>query len=202
MKMIKDLIKKNRSCRRFYQEHKVTLKTLKDLVNLARLSASAANLQSLKYILSCNAETNDLIFSCLAWAGYIKNWPGPKEGERPAAYIILLGDTDISKNFWCDHGIASQSILLGAREKGLAGCILAAINRRRLRKILDMPISCKILLVLAIGKPKEKIVIETVDSDKGSSSSENGDKIKYWRDIGGVHHVPKRKLKDIILNCY
>lgn len=197
--MIADLIKKNRSCRRFYQDHAVPLKTLKALVSLARLSASSANLQPLNYILSSNQEKNDLIFSCLAWAGYIKDWPGPKEGERPAAYIIVLGNTDISKNFGCDHGIASQSMLLGAREKGLAGCILGAINRRKFRKILNIPPKYKILLALAIGKPKEKVKVEVVDSDSPLSSVNN---IKYWRDGRGVHHVPKRKLSDIILDCY
>lgn len=197
--MIADLIKKNRSCRRFYQNHAVSLKALKCMVNLARLSASAANLQPLNYILSSNPEKNDLIFSCLAWAGYIKDWPGPKDGERPAAYIIILGNTNISKNFWCDHGIASQSMLLGAREKGLAGCMIGAINRRKLRKILNIPPRYKILLVLAIGKPKEKVKIEVVDSDSSLSTVNN---IKYWRDGKGVHHVPKRKLTDIILDCY
>ncbi|MDI6686808.1 MAG: nitroreductase family protein [Desulfobacterales bacterium] len=197
--MISDLIKKNRSCRRFYQDHAVSLKTLKELVNLARLSASAANLQPLNYILSSDPEKNDLIFSCLAWAGYIKDWPGPKDGERPAAYIIILGNTDIAKNFWCDHGIASQSMLLGAREKGLAGCMIGAINRRKLRKILNIPPEYKILLVLAIGKPKEKVKLEVVDSDSPLSAV---NKIKYWRDGKGVHHVPKRKLTDILLDCY
>ncbi|MBU4345300.1 MAG: nitroreductase family protein [Proteobacteria bacterium] len=197
--MIADLIKKNRSCRRFYQNHAVSLKALKCMVNLARLSASAANLQPLNYILSSNPEKNDLIFSCLAWAGYIKDWPGPKDGERPAAYIIILGNTNISKNFWCDHGIASQSMLLGAREKGLAGCMIGAVNRRKLRKILNIPPKYKILLVLAIGKPKEKVKIEVVDSDSSLSTVNN---IKYWRDGKGVHHVPKRKLTDIILDCY
>lgn len=198
-KMIADLIKKNRSCRRFYQNYAVPLKTLKNLVNLARLSASAANLQPLNYILSGNTKKNDLIFSCLAWAGYIKDWTGPKEGERPAAYIIILGNTDISKNFGCDHGIASQSMLLGAREKGLAGCMIGAINRRKLRKILNIPPKYKILLVLAIGKPKEKVKVEVVDSDSPLSTVNN---IKYWRDGKGVHHVPKRKLSAIILDCY
>lgn len=197
--MIADLIKKNRSCRRFYQNHAVPLKTLKDLVNLARLSASAANLQPLNYILSSNPVENDLIFSCLAWAGYIKDWLGPKDGERPSAYIIILGNTDIRKNFGCDHGIASQSMLLGAREKGLAGCMIGAVNRRKLRKILNIPPKYKILLVLAIGKPKEKVKVEVVDSDSPSSTVNN---IKYWRDGKGVHHVPKRKLIDIILDCY
>ncbi len=191
--MIADLIRKNRSCRRFHQEHAITLTILEDLVNLARLSASAANLQPLKYILSCNSEMNDRIFSCLAWAAYLKDWPGPKEGERPSAYIIVCGDTRISKNIDCDHGIASQSILLGAREVGLSGCMLGAVNRRKLRNILKLEEYLKILLVIAIGKPKEIVNIETVKPD--------GD-IKYWRDDKSVHHVPKRTLNDIIINSY
>ncbi|MEA3435929.1 MAG: nitroreductase family protein [Thermodesulfobacteriota bacterium] len=188
--MIEELIRQNRSCRRFYQDYEIDTKTLKDLVNLARLSGSAANLQPLKYILSSTAEKNEGIFSCLAWAAYLKDWPGPRAGERPSAYIILLGDTNISKDFGCDHGIASQSILLGAREKGLAGCMIGAINRKGLRDILNIQEHFKILLVLAIGKPKEEIMIETVDDDNN---------IKYWRDNDSVHHVPKRKLEDIIL---
>jgi nitroreductase len=191
--MIAGLIRKNRSCRRFYQDHGVGGDTLKGLVNLARLSASAANLQPLKYILSADPPKNDLIFSCLAWAGYLKDWPGPKEGERPSAYIIILGDTTISADFGCDHGIASQSILLGAREKGLAGCIIASINRERLRDILKIPESLEILLVLAIGKPRENFVIEPVGSDND---------ITYWRDNEGGHHVPKRDLDDIVVGCY
>jgi len=136
-----------------------------------------------------NAE----IFPCLAWAGYLKDWPGPEEGERPSAYIIILGDTRISRDFGCDHGIASQSILLGAREKGLAGCMIGAVNREKLRDILDIPSQFEILLVLAIGKPGEKVVIETVGADRS---------IRYWRDDDGSHHVPKRELNDIILNCF
>ena len=131
--MIEELIKQNRSCRRFYQDEAVSLETLKWLVNLARLSASAANLQPLKYILANEPEKNAAIFSCLAWAGYLTDWPGPAEGERPAAYLIILGDTEISKNFGCDHGIAAQSILLGARAKGLGGCMLGSIQKDRLR---------------------------------------------------------------------
>jgi len=189
--MIEELIRQNRSCRRFHENYEIDTGTLKDLVNLARLCASGANLQPLKYILSCNAEKNERIFSCLAWAAYLKDWPGPKPGERPAAYIIILGDTLITRDFGCDHGIASQSILLGAREKGLAGCMLGAINRKGLRDFLNIEDRLKILLVLAIGKPKEEIMIETVGDDS---------KIKYWRDNDGIHHVPKRKLGDIILS--
>ena len=191
--MISDLVKANRSCRRFYEDQPVDLKTLEALVDLARLSASGANLQPLKYILSCEPRMNAEIFSCLAWAAYLKDWPGPEEGERPAGYIVILGDTAISQDFGCDHGIAGQSMLLGARDKGLAGCMLGSINRKALRKILNIDSQLKILLVLAIGKPKEEVVIETVGPDGN---------IRYWRDAEAMHHVPKRALQEIIIGSH
>jgi len=191
--MIADLIKANRTCRRFDEQHRITPATLLELVDLARLSASAANLQPLKYILSCAPATNARIFECLKWAYYLKNWSGPEPGERPAAYLVMLNDTRISKTLDCDHGIASQSILLGAREKGLAGCMLAAVNRPKLSTVLNIPESLEIKLVLAIGKPKETIVIDNLNAD--------GD-IRYWRDDDLVHHVPKRRLEDIVVASY
>jgi nitroreductase len=189
--MIKDLVKNNRSYRRFYEDFIIGRNTLEELVDLARLSASAANRQPLKYILSCEKNKNDLIFPNLGWAGYLKDWPGPVEGERPSAYIIMLNDTEITKNYWCDPGIAAQTILLGATEKGLGGCIFASVKRDELRSALKIDKRYEILYVLAIGKPREKVVLETVGTD--------GD-IKYWRDSQGVHHVPKRPLEEIIID--
>lgn len=191
--MVKDLILKNRSYRRFHQNTAVDAETLEELVDLARHSASGANLQPLKYILSCDTKTNEMIFENLGWAAYLKDWPGPVEGERPAAYIVILRDTEISKQPFIDHGIASQSILLGAIEKELGGCIIATVNRDRLRKSLNIEDRYEILLVLAIGKPKEVVKIEYIDSA--------GD-IKYWRDNEDVHHVPKRLLEDIIVKKF
>ena len=161
--MIRDLILKNRSYRRFYQEVDIKLETLTELVDLARLSPSARNAQPLRYILSCEPQRNSLIFPHLAWARYLRGWPDPCEGERPSEYIIILGGTEISQSFGCDHGIAAQSIMLGAAEKGLGGCIIASIDRKELRKALVIPLRYEILLVLALGKPKEKVVIETID---------------------------------------
>jgi nitroreductase len=189
--MLKDLVLKNRSYRRFYQEVSIEVETLRELVDLARLSASAMNLQPLKYVLSCEPRKNALIFSHLGWASYLKDWPGPSEGERPSAYIIVLGDTEISRAFGCDHGIAAQSILLGATERGLGGCMIATVKRQELSQALDIAPRYEILLVIALGKPKETVVIEEVGP--------NGD-TKYWRDSQGVHHVPKRALDGIIIS--
>ncbi|MFZ5451817.1 MAG: nitroreductase family protein [Thermodesulfobacteriota bacterium] len=188
--MIEDLIRGNRSFRRFHEDEAVSWDILKWLVNLARLSASGANLQPLKYILAHAPAENAAIFPCLAWAGYLKDWPGPAEGERPAAYIVILGDKEITQNFGCDHGIAAQSILLGAREKGLGGCMIGSIKRDRLREALKIAVRFDILLVIALGKPKEQVVLE---------EAAPGESIKYYRDAQRVHHVPKRRLEDLIL---
>jgi len=187
---IKDFIMRNRSYRRFYQDKPITEKQLQDLVDLARLSPSAANLQPLKFIISCTPKKNEMIFSCLAWAGYIKDWPGPEEGERPTGYIVILGDTEIAKDFGCNHGIAAQSITLGAAEMGFGGCMIASIQRDNLREFLKISARYEILLVIALGEPKERVVVvEAKDGD-----------IKYWRDANKTHHVPKRPLSEIILN--
>ncbi len=191
--MLRDLILKNRSYRRFHEDPAVEREMLKELVDLARHSATGGNVQPLKYILSCEPEKNALIFPCLAWAGYLKDWPGPAEGERPAAYIIIVGDKEIREGFGCDHGIAAQSILLGAVEKGLGGCMVGSIKTEKLREALNIPERYEILLVLALGKPNETVVIEEAGAD--------GD-IKYWRDDQDVHHVPKRPLDDIILGDF
>ena len=189
--MIRDLIIKNRSFRRFHQDIPIDRKTLEELIDLARLSASAANLQPLKYIISCDRDKNASIFPLLAWAGYLTDWPGPAPSERPTAYIVILGDTTIRKDQSCDHGIAAQSILLGAVEKGLGGCMIGSIQRDSLRVTLQIPDHLEILLVIALGKPAETVVLEDTGDLHG---------IKYYRDENNVHHVPKRPLDEIIVS--
>jgi nitroreductase len=188
--MLKDLVLRNRSYRRFHEEHAISRETLVELVELARLSPSGGNMQALKYILSCDPETNARIFPALAWAGYLKDWGGPKAGERPSAYIVILHDKTIRANAGVEPGIVAQSMTLGAAEKGLGGCMLGAIQRDALRATLQIPEHYEIALVLALGEPAETVVLDKVGPD--------GD-VKYWRDAAGVHHVPKRSLDDLII---
>jgi nitroreductase len=188
--MLHGLVRKNRSYRRFIESVQINSNVLRECVDLARLSASGSNAQALKFALSNDPTTNAKIFPTLSWAGYLKDWNGPSEGERPSGYIIILLDTQVRKDAGCDHGIAAQSIMLGAVERDLGGCILGSIRREELSEALGLPAHLEILLVLAIGKPAEIVRIETVAPD--------GD-IKYWRDDDGVHHVPKRPLDDLLV---
>ncbi len=136
---------------------------------------------------------NQRIFATLSWAAYLQDWPGPVEGERPAGYVVVLGDRQISGSFASDDGIAVQTILLAATEKGFGGCIVASIRKDELRKILGVPDRLDILLVVALGKPKEIVVLET---------ARPGDSIKYWRDEQGIHHVPKRTMGEILFKVF
>jgi len=186
----RDLVWRNRSYRRFHEDVPVERETLRELVDLARLCPSAGNLQPLKYLLSWTPDRNALIFEHVNWAGYIHDWDGPPEGERPSAYILILGDTEITSNFGIDHGIAAQTIMLGAVERGLGGCMISRFDAEALHAALRIPERYAILLVLTLGRPKEVVVLETIRSDRD---------IVYWRDTGGRHHVPKRPLDSIIV---
>ena len=186
-----DLIFRNRSYRRFNEEIVIPMDVLRKLTGYARLSASSGNVQALKFNLSADKVNNEKIFKHLKWAFYLKDWDGPEEGERPSAYIIILGDTEIHPVIDIDVGIAAQSILLGATELGFGGCMLASIERTGLRKELNIPKRYQIPLIIALGKPVEQVVIEELESS---------DNIVYWRDVNEIHHVPKRKLDDLIID--
>ena len=191
--MLYELVLKCRSVRRFYERSKVALSDLEELVDMSRLTASANNLQPLRYILSTDPAVNERIFPCLGWAAYLTDWAGPEPGERPTGYVVMLGDTAVSETYSWDQGIAAQTIMLGAVEKGLGGCIIGSINKEKLRSELEIEERYAILLVLAIGRPKEKILLEV---------AKDGSNVRYYRDANRVHHVPKRRLEDILLAKY
>ncbi len=184
------LVARNRSYRRFYQDRRIPIPVLRNMVDLTRRAASSANRQMLKYIISVNPDSNQKVFSTLGWAGYLKDWQGPAEGERPSAYIIILGDKELGNEFKYDAGIAAQTILLAAAERGLGGCMIASVRRDQLREKLEISESLDILLVIALGLPRERVLLELVSE---------GDDIQYWRDARGIHHVPKRPLDEILI---
>lgn len=186
---LKTLVYNTRSYRRFDESFRVDTNILEGLIDLARMSASAANRQPLKYLIYNAPDDCERIFPSLAWAAYLKDWQGPAIGERPSAYIIILGDKSITDSFNADPGISAQTIMLGATEAGLGGCMIASVKRDALRSELKIPEKYDIILVLAVGKPAETVVVEDI---------RNND-VKYWRDVNGVHHVPKRTLDELIL---
>ena len=188
--MLTELLIKSRSYRRFDESIKISQEVLRDLIDATRYCPSAANRQPLKYRLVFEENETAQVFDCLKFAAYLSDWSGPAEGERPTAYVIVLGDETVSKFSEVDAGIAMQTILLRATELGFGGCILASVQREKLREVLALDERFHIGYVIALGKPAESCVIEPLGKD--------GD-IKYYRDADGVHHVPKRELKDLLI---
>ena len=186
-----ELVHRSRSFRRFNQSVRIPSELLVDLVRLARVSPSPSNLQGLKFWFVSDEEECEQVFNNLKFGGYFKDWSGPTEGEKPSAYILILGDKEIKPTFEIDAGIAAQTILLGAAEAGFGGCMVKSFKRESLQELLGLGETFELVLVIALGKPAEKCVIEDFDPEKG---------IEYYRDDAGVHHVPKRKLEDLILN--
>jgi nitroreductase len=185
-----ELVRTNRSYRRFNERRPLDAETLIGLVGLARNTPSAMNRQPLKYVVSCGARSNAKVFDTLAWAGSLKDWDGPEPGERPTGYIVVLVDKELNPSAATDIGIAAQTILLGAVDRGLGGCMLGAIRRPALREALSLPDHLEIGLVIALGEPVERVVLE--DAAPGGSTT-------YYRDPDSTHHVPKRTLTEIII---
>lgn len=189
--MLENLVENSRSFRRFDQADRVPPELLRYLVGLARLTPSASNRQPLRYILVSSPEACAKVFPCLAWAGFLTDWPGPSEGERPTGYIVILSDISLNPKADVDVGIAAQTMLLGAAEKGYGGCMIGSIKRQCLRGALEIPENHDIELVIALGKPQERVRIEEVGPE--------GD-TRYWRDKDGVHYVPKRSIEQLIIS--
>ncbi len=186
--MIRELVRKNRSYRRFDRSVKLTEEQILGWIDNAHLASSAANLQPLKYKISLDDEGETAVFPHLKWAGYLTDWAGPETEEMPTAYLTVALDKEISSNPFWDHGIAAQTILLSAAEDGFGGCMFGAIDKHGLRKALDLPDTLEILMVIALGRPVETVELEPFTGD-----------VKYHRDEKGVHYVPKRALEDLII---
>lgn len=181
-----------RSYRRFDEGDPIPRTLLVELANLARLTASGANRMPLRFRLVSSANERDMVFSQLKWAGALKDWDGPEEGERPTGYIVIC-DAGHGATTPVDEGIAAQTIMLAAVEAGFGGCMLHAFNKAGVSQALGLADEgVEPLMVLALGRPAEKVVLEPLSASPDGSTN-------YWRDAEGAHHVPKRSLEDVLI---
>lgn len=192
---VRKLVIGNRSYRGYDEERAVTDVELKKLVELARFTPSSVNAQPLKYYMVWERGQVENVLNMTKWAARLKNLKLPKDGKHPGAFIIICQDLSITENieqFRYDAGIAAQTMLLGAVEKGLGGCILGNFDEEGIKNLFGLGEEIKVHLVVAFGKPDEKVVL--------TEPGEDGN-VAYYRDeTGEVHYVPKRPLDELILN--
>lgn len=191
--MFKDLVKANRSYRGYDESRRVTREELLEMVDCARLAASSVNMQPLRYYIAWEKDEVDRIQPLTGWAKGLPDLELPHKGMCPTAFIIICQDTKVWESlarFQKDVGLAAQTILLAATEMGLGGCMIGSFQAGEVRRALDLPEHLAPMLVVAIGKPAERIVLTEVAE---------GESVAYYRDADDIHYVPKRALKDIVL---
>lgn len=192
--MFKDLVLANRSYRGYDENYRLSREDLLDLVDCARLTPSSVNAQPLAYFLAPDKETADKIQPLTKWARALPQLELPHGGMHPTAFIIICQNTEIDSSlarYQKDIGIAAQTILLAAAEKGLGGCMIGNYGAAAVREALSLPAHMAPVLIVALGKPLEKIVLTELAPGENSN---------YYRDENDVHYVPKRRLEDIVIN--
>lgn len=195
LEALRDLLKRNRTYRRFDASAAIKRSTLIDLVELARYTASGRNAQPLRYSIVDEKEVCDRIFPALKWAGYYTDWAGPESDERPVAYLVQCLDTRLGASCLCDDGLQLEAIALGAASCGIGSCIIKSFNAQTVAEVLGLPSHLKPLYVLALGYPAEKVVIEDMSGEADAD-------FKYYRTPDGIHHVPKRPLQELLTNQF
>lgn len=189
--MIDELVRKSRSIRKFDESYSVSYETAVEFIETVRFTPSTVNMQALRYKIITDRNECDFVFGNLGWAGLLKGKGTPAEGERPTAYIFILCDLSTVKELHYDEGIAAQTIMLSAAEKGLGGCIIGSINREKISERYGIDTKrYSIDLVCALGKPKQNTIVNDIHL---------GDSTAYYRDNEGNHYVPKIVAEDLII---
>ncbi|MBQ7474546.1 MAG: nitroreductase family protein [Clostridia bacterium] len=189
---LRALVLRARSYRSFDPSRPIEEDVMTELVDTARLSSSAGNLQPLKYRLCTERDEVEGMTSLTKWAAYLKDVTLPPDGHHPTGYIVICHDTSISPvtpMSTVDVGIAAEAIALGAAEMGYGGCMIGSFDKSGVAAFLSIPKNLTPVLVMALGTPDESVLISKIS---------HGD-IKYFRDDAGLHFVPKRDLEDVIV---
>jgi len=171
---------KNRRTIRKYLQKPVPKEVLTKCVEAARLSPNGLNMQPLRYMVVDDKELLPKVFSTLGWAMNLPEYY-PREGEKPQTYIVIMIEGKARTPIH-DVAIASMSISMVAYEEGLGTCIFGSVNRDKLKELLEIPQELSVELVVALGYPAEKPVVEPVVDGETN----------YWLDKNGGLHVPKR----------
>jgi len=178
-----EAIETRRTIRR-YEQRPVPREALERIANAGRLAASAGNAQPVKFLAVADSYLLPSVFSTLAW---LRAAGDPPDGERPTAYIIILGDTTVRPSYQADAAAAAQNIVLAAHNEGIGPCWIGTVDRRALARTLNIPAHLEIYAVVSLGYPAEKSVAE-----------DHPDSAAAYRSADGVLHIPKRPLAQVL----
>ena len=175
---------------RLYRQEPIPESDLRYMIDAARLTSCAANLQRLRFVVVRTASLVNQVLSHTAWGAYVRPARTPKAGENgPTAFVAVAGPRDANAPLLhADAGAAIQSMQLAAWTRGLGCCWIGSVEHEPVERLLGIPAELSLLYVLAVGYPAENPVCEDISAEESR---------KYYLDEQGTLHVPKISLEDV-----
>jgi nitroreductase len=165
---------------RKYHEKPVEKEKLERIIEAGRIAPSACNAQPWKFIV---VNDHALIKKIATAASAKLLGMNSFAGQAPVHIIVVrekpnfsskVGGTIKNKDYsLIDIGIASENICMQAEAEGLGSCMLGWFDEQQLKKILSIPKSRRVELIITIGYPsgnkrekKRKPAAEVVSYNK------------------------------------
>ena len=178
-----------RTYRRFAQKA-VPQDVVEDIIEAVRLSSCGANRQAVRLVVVNKPEDVAEVQPLVKWAAYLPPEQGtPKVDELPTLYVAVVQDTAIPGDLNTDTGIALANMTLAAWDKGVGSCIMGAIDRPALTRLLALPDGVRLCYMVALGYPTH--ASKLVEMQDGS--------VKYYLDENRGYCVPKRSMDEVLL---
>jgi nitroreductase len=154
---------KTRYSSRMYKSDPVEREAVERCLEAARLAPSACNSQPWKFIV-CDRDplrenlVEQAFSGIYAMNSFAKKAPVIIAVVRQSSqYASKLGGMFRGTDFsLLDIGMACEHLVLQAAEEGLGTCILGWFNEKNVKKMLDLPFSAKVDLLISLGHPAEK----------------------------------------------
>ena len=155
---------KTRRSVRAYQDKPVEDEKLRSVLDAVRMAPSWANMQCWRMVVVKDKETREKISdlsyveSYFSPKGYKSN-PSKKALAAAPVVIALCADPALSGVLWdqnyylVDAGIAAQNLMLAARGQGLGTVFVGVYDEEKLKKLLNIPASIRIVGLLPLGYP-------------------------------------------------
>lgn len=171
----------NRQSVRAYKPDMVEKDKIDRIIEAGRISPSACNAQPWKFIVVDNQEIKNKIADAtsnriIGINHFTK--------QAPVHIVVVLESANFNSNFGSfmktknlpliDIGITTAQMCLQATAEGLGTCILGWFNERTIKKLLNIPRSKRVILVITLGyaasdelrEKKRKLTEEIVSINK------------------------------------
>lgn len=179
-----DAVQKRHSIRA-YESKSVPDEKLVKIMEAGRLAPSAGNIQPWHFVIVKDYGKRVALARGGRYARFLNESP---------VVIVGCGDEKASPNWYSvDVAIAMQNMVLTATGEGLATCWIGSFSEDRVRGLLGIPDSFRVVALLALGYPREKLdigskILHLVRRKKSLKKMVSLD--EYGRSSGISYHSP------------